>query len=308
MRHASLLLIAASTLFACANASEPEPGPPGEMGEMGEPGEAGPAGPSGTMGEMGSIGVSCWDLDEDRQCDIETEDYNEDGECNVGDCFGVEGPQGPAGPIGPAGAMGSQGLTGPAGPAGPQGPQGLAGPAGPAGPAGATGATGPAGPTGPQGPAGPGGGTAGQVGTSVFSTAAITTTPTDAAFAFIPGMTAVVTVPTNAIALISTDGGISTTGTTAAAFSIVDIAVTIDGTFPVDGLYRRHNVANTTGIASTNRQNWSMSMVMPLTAGSHTIGVAAAGTNAPTGGVNASVGGASGTVNQGTLSVVIIKL
>lgn len=307
MRHASLFLIAASTLFACANATEPEPGPQGEMGEMGEMGEPGPAGPTGAMGTMGSIGVSCWDLDEDRQCDIETEDYNEDGECNVADCFGVEGPQGPAGPIGPTGAMGSQGLTGPAGPAGPQGPQGPTGPTGPGG-TGPAGPQGPAGPTGPTGPTGPAGATAGQLGQSAFSTAALTTTPTDAAFTFIPGMTLTVNVPATSVVYIATDGGIRTNATTATGFSTVDVAVTIDGVFAADGLYRRHHVTNSSAIVSGSIENWSMSMFTTLTAGSHTIRVAAAGINVPTGGSNATVGDVSGNVNQGTLSVMVLKL
>ena len=106
MRTISILFT--SLLVACASSTpnEPEKGDPGEMGEMGTP---------------GTSGVSCWDLDSSLSCNLETEDYNDDGVCDVGDCFGVEGPAGPAGPSGPQGPQGPAGATGPAGPAGPAG-------------------------------------------------------------------------------------------------------------------------------------------------------------------------------------------
>ncbi|MEO2138289.1 MAG: DUF4215 domain-containing protein, partial [bacterium] len=53
-----------------------------------------------------SDGIHCWDLDENDQCDLVTEDINTDGGCDVFDC---EGPQGPQGPQGPAGTPGQNG-------------------------------------------------------------------------------------------------------------------------------------------------------------------------------------------------------
>lgn len=71
-----------------------EPGPSGPMGGDGSAGEPGPPGPPGAAGPAG---FSCWDLDENRACDLATEDHDASGACDVGDCVGAEGPTGPAG-------------------------------------------------------------------------------------------------------------------------------------------------------------------------------------------------------------------
>jgi hypothetical protein len=90
-------------------------------------------------------GVSCWDLDGDALCDLDSEDANGDSSCNAIDCRGLDGAPGPYGPTGPTGPFGFTGLTGPTGPTGPFGFTGLTGPTGPTGPFGLTGPTGPAG-------------------------------------------------------------------------------------------------------------------------------------------------------------------
>src|SRR5262245_45434285 len=106
-------------VVACASGSEP---PPGEKGDPGPMGDRGDAGPTGQMGIPGPAGVSCWDLNSNHACDAAMEDFNDDGDCNVADCFGTPGPAGPIGPAGPAGP------AGPPGPAGPMGPMGATGP------------------------------------------------------------------------------------------------------------------------------------------------------------------------------------
>jgi len=53
-------------------------------------------GSGGGGGMDGMNGISCWDLNENMQCDLETEDINESGGCNVEDCQGPQGEQGPA--------------------------------------------------------------------------------------------------------------------------------------------------------------------------------------------------------------------
>jgi hypothetical protein len=40
---------------------------------------------------QGPNGIHCWDLNENGECDLDTEDINEDGACNVTDCTGLQG-------------------------------------------------------------------------------------------------------------------------------------------------------------------------------------------------------------------------
>src|SRR5690554_1269093 len=95
-----------------------EPGPPGPvgdtgpMGPAGERGPIGPEGPPGVDGVDGVDGVACWDLDADAVGGF-LEDANADGQVNVEDCRGEDGPQGPPGPPGPPGPAGAPGADGP---------------------------------------------------------------------------------------------------------------------------------------------------------------------------------------------------
>ena len=76
------------------------------------------------------MGLSCWDINVNEECDLEDEDIDSDGACTVFDCQGVVDPEVVVGPEGP---QGPQGEIGPAGPDGPQGPVGTTGPQGPSG-------------------------------------------------------------------------------------------------------------------------------------------------------------------------------
>ncbi len=146
-------------------------GAQGDVGPAGSSGAQGVQGPTGPTGPQGNDGVSCWDLNQNRVCDLGTEDRNNDTQCNAQDCQGDKGDVGPAGPAGQDGVQGPQGNTG------PQGVDGYScwdlnmnhvcdlgtedtdsnaqcdtnDCAGPQGPAGATGAVGPQGAVGPTG-------------------------------------------------------------------------------------------------------------------------------------------------------------
>lgn len=56
------------------------------MGESGAQGEPGAQGPQGEIGPSGAVGLSCWDTDEDGECDLDNEDQTQDGSCDVHDC------------------------------------------------------------------------------------------------------------------------------------------------------------------------------------------------------------------------------
>jgi len=49
---------------------------------------------------QGEPGLDCWDLNGNYECNLETEDKNEDGECNALDCQGPKGDKGDTGGVG----------------------------------------------------------------------------------------------------------------------------------------------------------------------------------------------------------------
>ncbi|HTF05872.1 MAG TPA: hypothetical protein VK826_17710 [Bacteroidia bacterium] len=200
----------------------------------------------------------------------------------------------------------TSGPTGPAGPTGPTGAQGVAGPTGAAGPTGTTGATGATGAAGPAGPTGATGasGTTGQNITEVYGTSQLqvstaTTTPT-----LIPGLTQTVTVPSNCLVHVHTDGGVQSTGATSATYSVVDIILYVDGVAVTTAGQRRISIANTSSLAQLIA-NWSIDHTFTLSPGSHTFEVRAVSGAAGSSVANVSSGSAPQL--QGVLSVEILK-
>ncbi len=136
---------------------------------------------------------------------------------------------------------------------------------------------------------------------ATFGLVAACATGTSATFQDIPGLTQTITVPEGGgIALIATDGGLVSSSATASGF--VDVRLTIDSA-PVTGALRRVCVEGTSSAAEPHGV-WSMTRVIPLGAGSHTVKVQAARVNTGTGPI---VSGPSGSVYQATLSVNLIK-
>lgn len=157
----------------------------------------------------------------------------------------------------------------------------------------------------PGAPGAPGAaGTTGQGAISVFGTTSLTVTTATTTPTLIPGLTTTVNVPANSVVLISTDGGIATTSTAATGFSIVDVVVRIDGNALLNGGYRRVIAANTTGLTAVFAP-WAMTATTVLAQGSHTIQVFAVGNAGAS--AAATVSGDGNSVNQGELSVVILK-
>lgn len=215
--------------------------------------------------------------------------------------YAANGPVGPAGPQGPAGATGATGSQGPQGVAGPTGPQGPTGATGSQGPIGNTGPTGPTGNTGPTGPAG----TTGQDVYEVYGTGQLVVTTLTSAYTLIPGLSQTINVPANCKVIISTDGGVQSTGATNTTFSVLDIGIFVDGVVSGSGGQRRLSIANTSSLAQLI-QNWSMKRTYTLTAGSHTFEVKAV--NGAPGSSAANVSSGAAPQLQGVLTVTIIKL
>jgi hypothetical protein len=236
----------------------------------------------------------------------------------VGSPTGLQGPAGPAGPQGPAGA---QGPAGPQGPAGAQGPIGPVGPVGPMGPAGATGATGPTGAAGANGTNGVNGatgatgpsGTTGQASTTVFSTGQVSEPfsvcgnqagGVEQTYQ-VPGLTQTITVASNQLVYIATDGGAATASISSSGYDVVDVYILVDGSFPTQGGSARLPCANTSGL--TNMQNrWSVSQTVALGAGTHTISVNA-GCSQTNSAANWNVAGPAGNALQAELTVTLLN-
>lgn len=158
------------------------------------------------------------------------------------------------------------------------------------------------GPAGAQGaPGAPG--TTGQDAVTVYGTTALSVMSTTA-ITQIPGLVTTLNIPASSVVVISTDGGVATTSPDATGFSAVDVVIRIDGAALLNGGYRRVIAANTTGLVGVYAP-WAMTVTRSLPAGSHTIQVVAIGSgdnSAP-----ATVSGDGNSVNQGELSVVILK-
>ena len=145
-------------------------------------------------------------------------------------------------------------------------------------------------------------GSTGQNGTTVYGTAALSVTSATA-FTLVPGLTQTFSVPSNSVVYVSTDGGVATTSAAATGFSVVDVSIFVDGVVLANAGSRRIFVTNNGGVVNVVA-NWSMSLSLPLTAGSHTILVACQGDGV---GSNAVVSGDSSSLLQGQLTVLILR-
>lgn len=259
-------------------------------------------GPQGPAGPAGADGLSAYDLAVTNGFTGSLQDW-------LNSLVGPEGPQGVPGQgqgvPGPAGADGlsayelavGNGFNGTLQDwlASLQGPTGATGPAGPAGPAGATGATG------PQGPQGPAGSVENivlnQSGITVYSTNSLSS-PTS--FTLIPGLTQTITVPANSLVFITTNGAIQN-ATTSVNVAATDIAVYVDNAINANFQQR---VAIPNAIAGNNFiNNWTISGIVPLTAGTHTIAVRAQNVS---GSAATQIAGTNALV-KGQLTVIILK-
>lgn len=205
---------------------------------------------------------------------------------------GQDGPQGPRGADGPRGPQGADGSQGPRGADGPQGPYGLDGQQGPAGP---EGPSGPAGPSGPEGPSG----TTGQDIVEVYGTGHFTLHGGLTSYTPVPGLKTTVTVPSDALVRIDTNGGVQCTGGDT-SYAEVDIGIRING--EVTNAQRRITVANTAGRPPII-VNWSFGRTFSLPAGNHLIEVVARDAG---GTADPSVSGTEPLV-QGVLTAMILK-
>jgi len=138
----------------------------------------------------------------------------------------------------------------------------------------------------------------------VYGTGPVLLSTTATGFTLIPGLSTTITVPTDSFVYIATDGGVATTALEDDDGSVVDVALVVDNALPPSGGgYAQLAVANSPALPVFMSQRWSMSVIMQLSAGTHTIDVRARTTY----GADANVSGDGTSVSQGSLNVVVLK-
>jgi hypothetical protein len=148
--------------------------------------------------------------------------------------------------------------------------------------------------------------TLGQSASTIFSTGSIVSS-SPSGFTLVPNLSTSVTIPSNGTysIYIATDGGIQTRSGSAGGYSVVDVAVAIDGVIVTNGLYQRIYVLNSTTIAGSIGY-WSMSSFQNLSSGtSHNISVYAV--DIGNSGSGEFISGDQNSVLQGQLTVTLIK-
>ena len=147
--------------------------------------------------------------------------------------------------------------------------------------------------------------TLGQFGTMITGSTSLLVTNTTTALTLIPGLTTTITATTETMVCIQTNGGVNTVGTTTTSGSAIDVALVVDGNILPNGGYQRMYADNPTGNATVTNwvANWNMSVIITLSAGIHTVEVDTATVQ----GQNATVSGGFGAINQGTLTIMLLK-
>jgi len=141
------------------------------------------------------------------------------------------------------------------------------------------------------------------MGVGTFGTGSVTLSAGTSTFTVIPGLSTTITVPDGAFVYLASDGGVTTTATTADSGSIVDVVLVADNALLPNGGYAQLVAANSTTIPSNMTVRWNLSAVTFLSAGTHTIDVRAVVRS----GADALVSGDNTTIEQGSLSVLILK-
>jgi hypothetical protein len=110
----------------------------------------------------------------------------------------------------------------------------------------------------------------------------------------------------NAVVVVTTDGGFKNLGTATGDLIAIDIELVVDGIIVAD---RRHFAE--VGVWFNKADYWSYTLALPLTPGTHTIAVVAqlafalSGTGAA--GPMAIVGGGPNEVTRGTLTTLVLN-
>jgi hypothetical protein len=119
----------------------------------------------------------------------------------------------------------------------------------------------------------------------------------------VPGVSWTLEVPANSVVVVAADGGIETSSAASTGFSIIDMALAVDGSFPLNPPFKRVIAANTTGLVQVIA-NWSFTQALTLPPGVHTLQVFTRGAGS---GTSAIVSGDSSSVLQVKMTVTVLN-
>ena len=148
------------------------------------------------------------------------------------------------------------------------------------------------------------GSTSGQDVSEVYGTSPLVVTTATTTYTLIPGLTATINVPDNAVVHVHTDGGAQSTGASSSTYSVADIGLFVDEVVTNSGGQRRLAIANTAALAQLIG-NWSIDHTYTLPPGNHTFEVKAVSGAGGSSTLNVSSGSAPQL--QGVLTVMIIN-
>ena len=119
----------------------------------------------------------------------------------------------------------------------------------------------------------------------------------------VPGLDVTLDIPANSKVFVSSDGGaLTAAGFPSGSSAALDVALFVDGGLVADGGWRRVVAMNLNGVGIVPG-NWSFGVSLSLPAGLHRFQIA----SDVTAGVDATVSGNSTSINQGQLTVMILK-
>ena len=136
-----------------------------------------------------------------------------------------------------------------------------------------------------------------------YGTGQMVVTAQTTTFVTVPGLSHTLNIPAGARVRVDTNGGLqcSLPGT---AYSVVDLAIFVDGSSPGQAGMRRVVAANSAAVGQMIA-NWSFGRTFTLTPGSHTFELRAIAVDPAAAPANVSSAGAPQL--QGVLTVTIIK-
>jgi hypothetical protein len=141
--------------------------------------------------------------------------------------------------------------------------------------------------------------TSGQSSTTYFTTAGVTISNNTTAITALPGFPITVNYTTDTVIFVSGDVGVSVVGN-GNVNSVTDLVLFVDNAILPNGCFKR---VYTTSSGNVPFNYASFSQTLVLTAGTHTIGLAA-GNNS---GSSVTVGGTAASVLQGELTITVLK-
>jgi hypothetical protein len=130
----------------------------------------------------------------------------------------------------------------------------------------------------------------------------LTLTPSSG-FLEVPGLTQTITTTSDELVYLSTDGGMATTSGVSTGSSTAVAAIAVDGSLLANSGEQQLMMVNNASLVGAEAY-WSMSAVLPLGAGTHTIAVFAEGRGT---GSNIDVSGDTTNLLQAELTVLVLK-